>query len=209
MPHRAATHRISMCKKAEKKTAEAVFSRLSKKPVGPRIINYRIKNRFPAMKYIVKSLYIKKQQRKQKNRTTVRFLRFLSFARGQYLGGPPKSHRAFWGEEKCTLEVSNRRNKSFKRRLRTYRRAFRRRLPLAKYKIQLVFLTVYQRVGLYNLLQAHLFDTLKKTALAVFSFYTFKLNSRQKMPFLPVFLQNRHGDKDRRKAHDAAHGHIA
>ncbi|HIU68722.1 MAG TPA: hypothetical protein IAD23_02040 [Candidatus Scubalenecus merdavium] len=31
------------------------------------------------------------------------------------------------------------------------------RLPLAKYKIQLVFLAVYQRVGLYNLLPLYLF----------------------------------------------------
>ncbi|MBS6629288.1 MAG: hypothetical protein KH282_09460, partial [Clostridiales bacterium] len=63
----------------------------------------------------------------------------------------------FWGEEKCTLEVSNRRKKLFKRRLQTYRRAFRRQHHLAKYKIQLVFLTVYQRVGLYILLPLCLF----------------------------------------------------
>ena len=69
----------------------------------------------------------------------------------------PKSHIAFWGEEKCTLEVSNRRKKLFKRRLRTYRRAFRRQHHLAKYKIQLVFLAVSQRVGLYILLQLYLF----------------------------------------------------
>ena len=87
----------------------------------------------------------------------MRFLRFLSFAQGQYLGGSQKSHMAFWGEEKCTLEASNRRKKSFKRRLRTYRRAFRRRHHLAKYKIQLVFLAVSQRVGLYILLPLYLF----------------------------------------------------
>ena len=87
----------------------------------------------------------------------VRFLRFLSFARGAVPRGSPKSHMAFWGEEKCTLEVSNRRKKLFKRRLRTYRRAFRRRHRLAKYKIQLVFLAVSQRVRLYNLLPLHLF----------------------------------------------------
>ena len=79
------------------------------------------------------------------------------FCSGAVPRGFPKSHMAFWGEEKCTLEVSNRRKKLFKRRLQTYRRAFRRRLPLAKYKIQLVFLAVSQRVGLYILLQLYLF----------------------------------------------------
>ena len=36
------------------------------------------------MKYIVKSLYYQNATEKAENRTTVRFLRFLSFARGQY-----------------------------------------------------------------------------------------------------------------------------
>ena len=85
------------------------------------------------------------------------FYAFCLLLGGQYLEGPPKSHMAFWREEKCTLEASNRRKKLFKRRLRTYRRAFRRRPSLAKYKIQLAFLAVSQRVRLYNLLPLYLF----------------------------------------------------
>ena len=87
----------------------------------------------------------------------MRFFALFVFCSGAVPRGAPKSHMACWGEEKCTLEASNRRKKLFKRRLRTYRRAFRRRLHLAKYKIQLAFLAVSQRVGLYILLPLCLF----------------------------------------------------
>ena len=95
-----------------------------------------------------------------KSRKTAQLCGFCAFClllgEGQYLGGSPKSHMAFWEEEKCTLEASNRRKKLFKRRLRTYRRAFRRRHRLAKYKIRFAFLAVSQRVRLYNLLPLYL-----------------------------------------------------
>ena len=93
-----------------------------------------------------------------KSRKTAQLCGFCAFCLllGAVPRGSPKSHMAFWGEEKCTLEASNRRKKLFKRRLRTYRRAFRRRPSLAKYKIRFAFLAVSQCVRLYNLLPLYL-----------------------------------------------------
>ncbi len=78
--------------------------RLSKKPAGPRIINYRIKESLSGYEIHCKIALYKKQQRKQKNRTTVRFLRFLSFARGQYLGGPQKAIGLFGERRNARLK---------------------------------------------------------------------------------------------------------
>ena len=105
------------------------------------------------------------------------------FCSGAVPRGAPKSHMAFWGEEKCTLEASNRRKKLFKRRLRTYRRAFRRRLPLAKYKIQLAFLADSQRVGLYILLPLCLFRHAGAAYGRPFCFFRALLQSNEPLRF--------------------------
>ena len=77
----------------------------------------------------------------------MRVLRFLSFARGQYLRGPRKPC-GLWGEEKFTLGVSNRRKVSLGGCERIGVN-LDERLPLAKYKIQLAFLAVSQCVRLH------------------------------------------------------------
>ena len=61
---------------------------------------------------------------------------------------------------------------------------------LAKYKIQLVFLAVYQRVRLYNLLQAHFFDTLKRQRwLPLFDFWEGGTAAASKTRTAPVFCR--------------------
>ena len=132
--------------------------RLSKKPAGPRVEKI-LKNRLLFFSSRKASCTLKKIKH-FKSRKTAQLCGFCAFCLllgGQYLGDPQKATWLFWGEEKCTLGASKRRNKLFKRRLRTYRRAFRRRHRLAKYKIQLAFLTASQRVRLYNLLPLYLF----------------------------------------------------
>ena len=140
-----------------KNTRQRPGVRLSKKSVGPRVEKI-LKNRLLFFSSRKASCTLKKIKH-FKSRKTAQLCGFCAFCLllGAVPRGSPKSHMAFWGEEKCTLEVSNRRKKLFKRRLRTYRRAFRRRLPLAKYKIQLAFLAVSQRVGLYILLPLYFF----------------------------------------------------